>query len=187
MKMPLKSNFLTSILIALLFGATMTVSCNSDKCSTIVCANGGYCAGGSCTCPIGYEGTNCETVSRFKFTGNWVVYEKGSASFAAQYPISIFPDSNNLITDVIIYNFNNYFKLPIHATVNNNNITIPNQQLEGKIVVGRGYIYTPDNVNYNQNSAITMYYEIIDTATKLLDDYGYDNLDDGSKPSAWNK
>jgi hypothetical protein len=40
-------------------------SCNSDSsnsCDTVVCQNGGTCDDGSCECPTGFSGTNCETV-----------------------------------------------------------------------------------------------------------------------------
>lgn len=46
-------------------------ACNKDECKDVVCNNGGTCANGSCNCPTGYEGTNCETLSRAKFIGTW--------------------------------------------------------------------------------------------------------------------
>ena len=185
MKVPLKSNLFTKLLTIAIAAIVSFTSCNVDRCKTIVCANEGVCNMGVCTCPSGYEGTNCETVTRDKFTGNWMVFEKGSSTFSAQYPISIEPSS--LITDVLIYNFNNYFKHPVLATISGYNITIPNQQLDGKIVFGKGYIYTPSNVSYHQYSAISMNYEVIDSVTLNIDDYGYNEVVDGSKPSAWNK
>ncbi len=158
------------------------VSCNPDKCKTIVCAHNGVCDRGICTCPSGYEGASCETISRDKFIGNWAVYEKGSITNAAQYPVSI--ERVNKITDVIIRNFYNYFQNPIKAYVIADTLYIPNQQLEGYVVFGQGYISS--NTTYGQYGSMSVRYEVIDTATNVPNDFGY-YLPDGSDPSAWNK
>ncbi|GAA4464425.1 hypothetical protein GCM10023093_14730 [Nemorincola caseinilytica] len=180
----LKTIFISSIATIAAFGAVVYSSCNRDKCKSIVCANGGVCNDGSCTCPSGYEGTNCEKVSRDKFLGNWHVLEKGSITLAAQYPISIEPTTN--LTDVVIKNFYNYFKTPIKATIiGGDSIVIPNQQYEGKVLFGIGHIYS--NVTYGQYGAIEMRYEIIDTATQRVNDFGYNEAVDHSDPSQWNK
>jgi hypothetical protein len=186
MKMHLGNIRITLLLAIVAAFIVVDVSCNTDKCKTIICSNGSYCNMGSCICTAGYEGVSCSTPSRDKFVGNWMVYEKGSASFGAQYPISIVADSN-IITDVWIYNFYDYFKAPILATISNFTITIPNQQLEGKTIFGKGYIYTPDGVTYDQYGAISMSYEVIDSATGQINDFGYNSLVDNSKSSAWNK
>jgi hypothetical protein len=160
-----------------------TSSCNRDKCKTIVCANAGVCNDGGCNCPAGFEGTNCEKVARDKFLGNWHVLEKGSITLAAQYAISI--EASNNLTEVTIKNFYNYFKTPIKAYIKADSIFIPNQQYEGKLLFGIGYIYS--NVTYGQYGAIEMRYEIIDTATQRVNDFGYNEAVDHSDPSLWNK
>ncbi len=166
----------------------ISVSCNTDKCKTLVCAHGGYCQLGVCVCASGWEGPDCETESRAKFYGNWMVYEKGSSSFAAQYPISIVKDStSNVVTNVRIANFNNRFKGSVLGTVYHDILTIPNQELEGKIIFGKGNIYATDDVTYYQYGAIKMAYEVIDSITLQKDDYGYDAITDGSLISQWNK
>jgi len=48
------------------------VSCNTDECKDVTCDNGGICVEGTCECLDGYEGTNCETEERAKFTGTYV-------------------------------------------------------------------------------------------------------------------
>jgi len=73
------------------------------------------------------------------------------------------------------------------ANISGTNIVIPNQELDGKIVFGTGYIYSNSNVSYDQYAAISMAYEVVDTTTGQVDDYGYYSNLDGSNPSAWNK
>ncbi len=182
MNSPLKKILIPAIAV---FVSLMAVSCNRDKCKTVVCAYNGVCNGGACICQAGYEGSNCETITRDKFLGDWTVFEKGSTTEAAQYPVSISASDN--ITAVIINNFNNYFTAPIPpitASVLGDTIYIPNQQIAGKVIFGKGYIYS--NVTYGQYGSISMSYEVIDTATLRVDDYGY-YAPDLSNPSAWNK
>ena len=50
--------------------AVVYSSCTKDDCKDVVCQNGGTCVSGKCQCPTGYEGTNCETLSRAKFLKN---------------------------------------------------------------------------------------------------------------------
>ena len=182
MKAPFKTILVSALVTLTAFLSIGYFSCNRDKCKTIVCGNGGVCNGGTCICPAGYEGTNCQTVSRDKFLGNWTVFEKGSTTAAAQYSISI--QAGYQITDVVIDNFFNYFLQPVNGSVSGDTLYIPNQQLEGKVTFGIGYIYS--NVTYGQFGAISMSYEVIDTATELVDDFGY-YAPDLSNPSAWNK
>jgi hypothetical protein len=180
-------------LFFLLPALLLQLSCNVDKCKTVSCYNGGYCQLGTCYCVDGYEGPTCQQLSRTKFLGNWMVFEKGNGSLAAQYPITIDTIGTNFITQVRILNFNDSFqyndsiKSPVYANINNYNITIPNQQLQGKFVFGKGYIYSAPGVNYNQYNIINMQYEVIDSATGAIDDYGYDSAVDSTKPSVWNK
>jgi hypothetical protein len=165
----------------------ISMSCNKDKCKTIVCAHGGICNGGKCTCLAGYEGSNCETVSRQKFLGNWHVFEKGSITEAAQYGVTIEEAawSSTPVTDVIIKNFYNYFRTPIKGSIVGDSIYIPNQQYEGKIVFGVGYIYT--STTYGQFGSLTLRYEVIDTATQRVNDFGFNEDINHSRPSEWNK
>ncbi len=182
MRSPFKT-ILTSVLVTISAFISITyMSCNNDKCKTIVCAYGGVCNEGACICPSGYEGTNCETISNLKFLGAWQVFEKGSTTNAANYTISI--NSTATVTSVSINNVFNYFTLPITAYVSHDTLTIPNQELEGKVIFGVGYIYS--STVYGQYGAINMQYEVIDTATGRVDDFGY-YPDDLSSPSQWNK
>lgn len=182
MKTPLKTILFSALVTCSAFIAVVYTSCNRDKCKTIVCAHGGVCNSGACICPSGYQGSNCETTSRDKFLGNWTVFEKGTNTESAQYPISVVPGKD--ITDVLIKNFYNFFKTPIKGYVNNDTLFIPNQQYEGKVLFGQGYIFS--DVTYGQYGRISMAYEIIDTATGLVNDFG-NYPPDESDPSLWNK
>ncbi len=183
MKFFLKTVLITSISALAVYSTILVSSCNWDKCKTIICANGGVCNGGACTCPSGYEGSNCETTTRQKFEGNWTVFEKGSTTLAAQYYVKI--TDGPLITDVLIYNFNSFLTHPIRAIVSDTNIIIPNQVYNGKYILGNGTIHY--NTTYGQYGGLTMYYEVIDSLTQRVNDYGYNAADDLSQPSQWNK
>jgi len=185
MKTPFKTILISALATFATFISVMYISCNRDKCRTVVCANNGVCNQGTCICPSGYGGTNCQTVLRQKFLGLWQVFEKGSTTNAAQYPITIIEGAN--ITDVQIQNVFNYFTVPINATVggvNGDSLFIPNQQLQGKLIFGVGYIYS--TTTYGQFGSISMSYEVVDTATNIPDDFGY-YAPDLSAPSSWNK
>lgn len=182
MKIPLKKLLIPTITAITVLFSLLTGSCNRDKCKTVVCAYNGVCNGGACICQSGYEGSNCETITRNKYLGNWTVFEKGSTSTAAQYQLSIIAADD--ITKVAIVNFNNYFTHLIMATVVGDSIYIPNQQFNGKVTFGVGYIYS--NVTYGQFGSMSVSYEVIDTATLRVDDYGY-YAEDLSDPSSWNK
>ena len=184
MKSPLKTILIPALLTIAAFLSLMYVSCNRDQCKTVVCANNGVCNQGSCTCPSGYGGTNCQTVLRDKFEGVWQVFEKGSTTNAAQYGITISAGAN--ITDLVITKLFNYFG-PVNAQVagvNGDSLIIPAQQIQGKLVFGTGYIYS--TATYGQFASISMSYEVIDTATDMIDDFGYYGPD-LSAPSSWNK
>ncbi len=86
------------------FSAITYTSCNKDECKDVVCKNGGTCTAGVCSCPTGYEGTNCETLSRAKFIGTYVGTEICSLG-NDNYSITIAANSDNLkITMTNLYN-----------------------------------------------------------------------------------
>ena len=185
MRFTFKTILFSAVLMLCAFFTVIYTSCNVDQCKSIACANGGVCNHGSCTCPTGYEGPACETIARKKFTGNFRVFEKGSASLARQYPIDIVEDFDSPISYLLIHNCYNYFHAPIKAYAMGETLIIPNQQLEGKIIYGEGTIAY--DATYAQYGNISMRYVIQDSATQIIDDYGYESDADHSDPSAWNK
>jgi len=160
------------------FSAVTFSSCNEDKCKAIVCAYGGVCTDGQCLCASGYEGNQCETVTRNRYLGVWHVTEDGTYSNATQYAISVEPGPN--ITELRIKNFRNSFQEDIQAFVKGDTITIPNQVVETKTVRGFGFIV--DDKAYGENGKIVIRYLVKD-ANNTTDDYGLDN----GEPSLWNK
>lgn len=117
------------------FGAVLYTSCSKDKCKDVVCQNGGTCKDGDCVCTTGYEGTNCETLSRTKFVKSWSASDLiTGGSTPLSYTANISAGVGADITQVIIGNSfsdNFYVVGPITATVSGSTITIPNQNPDG--------------------------------------------------------
>ena len=169
--------------LLLSFSVFYLSSCQQDKCKSTNCAYGGTCNQGVCTCLPGYTGPTCDTISSTFFTGSWNVTEQGTISLKRSYTVYIQQDT--LTTGVIIYNFYNYFAA-VKATIKGDSITIPNQQMQGKVLFGKGYIAAQSS--YGAFGAIVLTYEVIDTAnTQLVDDFGYYPLLDGSSGSLYSR
>ncbi len=64
---------IVSAFLVVVFAFILT-SCTHDKCSNVICLNGGYCTSGICYCPVGYEGPQCQTRSVACFQGMYVGY-----------------------------------------------------------------------------------------------------------------
>ncbi|NCX94970.1 MAG: hypothetical protein EBX41_00925 [Chitinophagia bacterium] len=151
------------------------------SCKAVMCAHGGVCNAGECRCPPGYEGTLCETQSSEKMLSTWVVIETGSITGRNQYTIAI--QQGSAANEIKIGNLYNYFQTPIRATVSKDSIYIPNQQYQGKVVVGYGG-YKRDSGNYPY---LYVRYMVIDSATGATDDFGYQPAISGTHPSVWKK
>lgn len=162
-----------------------SISCNQDKCKAINCAYGGTCREGSCECLPGYIGPQCEIVARNKFIGMYQVSEKGTVTPQRTYALAIEKDAD--VTGVLIKNLYNYFPTKIRATIDEDTLYIPNQQVDGKVVFGKGYMYSEKNASDVVTWHIALRYQVIDTASALKDDFGVNEILNGSKPSIWNK
>ncbi len=115
-------------------------ACKKDACKDVTCQNGGSCTDGSCVCPAGFEGSNCEVSTRAKFLGFYNVTETCPGEvYSYTFTITAGPSS---ATAIIIDNITGWG--PITGTVSGNGLTIPTQQVTemGDIVtvVGSGQI-----------------------------------------------
>ncbi len=130
--------FIASLLTILSFSLIVWASCNKGgvtpvRCEGVVCENGGYCYVDTftqkpyCTCPTGYEGPNCATVSVAKYIGTWNMQQiiKGSdtTSFindTSYYVVSLANSSTP--TTFFINNFvNNPYYTEIVCTLDSTN------------------------------------------------------------------
>ncbi len=178
----MKARFKTILLSALgaltVFAAVTISSCNNDKCKAIVCAYGGVCTDGACICPSGYEGPQCETITRARYLGIWVVTEDGTLTDAARYPVSVEKGDN--ITELRIKNFRNLLKEDVRAFVKGDTMYIPQQTVSNNSIIGSGYIV--EDKYYGVNGKLVIRYKVTDQAGNV-DDFGIDAGD----ASLWNK
>lgn len=179
MKARLKTIILSALGAISAFGAVTYSSCTPDKCKSIVCAYDGVCKEGTCICPSGYEGFQCETITRDKYRGVWRVFEKGSRSRSAAYELTI--DYGATKTDMVIKNFYNKLTTPVNVRVKGDTMYIPQQTVEGYEIKGTGYL--DESKYYGKNAELKVYYSI-----KLPDgrvnDFGVNELGD---VSLWHK
>ncbi|HTN47684.1 MAG TPA: hypothetical protein VL098_15145 [Flavipsychrobacter sp.] len=178
MKARLKTILLSSIGVISAFSLVTFSSCE-DKCKTISCAYDGICSEGKCICKTGYEGPQCEVLSRTKFMGPWTVTENGSITDASKYSISV--EAGVSDNEVRIINLRNFFEEPINAFVKGDTIYIPEQDVENQTVVGNGWI--EDDNKFGDNGRVLLKYKVTDKSTNESDDFGAD----GGDPSIWNR
>ncbi|MCB0767818.1 MAG: calcium-binding EGF-like domain-containing protein [Flavobacteriales bacterium] len=118
--------------LSLLVGLSTTLllsGCKKDEdpCENVVCANGGSCNDGSCTCLSGYEGSTCGTEVRAKFLGTYNVTEAcPSGNFSYQITVTT---SSAAVNRVIINNFGGY-GVSVAGSVSGSSLTIANQQID---------------------------------------------------------
>ena len=133
----IKNILVASILTMSAFTATIMTSCNPDACKDVICSNGGTCTDGTCSCPSGYEGASCETLSRTKFIG---VYSGSETCTVGTDTYSITVTSNS---DNVKFNVQNVYNQGFTAigTANGNAFTIPSQTIgTGTTASGSGVI-----------------------------------------------
>ena len=87
---PMRIILLTSLLTLAFVSAITYTACKKDACNNVVCHNMGTCDGGKCTCPVGYEGPSCDTLSRDKFVFTYNGGDTCGANFLyTQYTIHL--------------------------------------------------------------------------------------------------
>ncbi len=136
----------TSLRLYLIVLTTLSIlSGCGDKCNDVDCQNGGTCIDGTCSCPDGYTGSDCQTVTRDLYLGTYNVTE--SCPNLSTYTVNIFADTSSLF-NVNIANFSNLFSNPVNAEVSGLSITIPIQSPDndGRTVSGNGNFLAPDKI-----------------------------------------
>lgn len=138
-------------------------SCTTDPCKDVVCLNDGVCNTGTCDCAPGYEGTDCSTVSRDKFIGNFLVNDQCSSSGTSSYNVTIAASSTD-VTKALISNVWGTFANTVVATIDGSTMTIALQEPDndGFTVSGSGTINGATGV-------ITITYTVTDTSTGNTD------------------
>lgn len=123
---------LNLIAAALVVGVALFIaSCGTtDKCEDLNCGANGVCVDGTCQCDVGYEGTDCSTLTRQKYLGA-VSVAVGLCEFndtcLKKIETLVCPTYNSNITanpsDVKKFNISNFANLvdnnnnPINLTV----------------------------------------------------------------------
>ncbi len=177
MKACIKHIFLAAMgTLGVFFFVTMQ-SCNEDKCKSIVCAYGGVCKEGTCICPAGYEGSQCETITRQRYQGVWIVEEEGTSSMPARYEVNI--SYGTTMTDILITNFYNKIKVPVEARIKGDTMFIHNQIRDGYKINGIGIL--GKSLYYGENGVMNVRYTI-EAPDGTIDDYGLN----GGHVSIWN-
>lgn len=149
----LKSILLAGFLTVGAFSTAVFTSCNPDACKDVVCQNGGNCTDGTCSCPSGFEGSNCEILSRTKFLGT---YSGNETCTIGNDTYSIQCTAHSDSTKFNIINLYNQSFTAI-STADKNAFTIPSQSVGANVTVtGSGTI---------TGNSITITYTITDLAT----------------------
>lgn len=65
---------------------------NIQACKNVVCYNGGTCLDGTCHCPAGFEGTDCNSKWNDRYTGNYSANDACASGNA--YNVTISPVIN---------------------------------------------------------------------------------------------
>lgn len=162
MKNTIKTILTSAMTAFATFFMVVYISCSKDKCSSVVCNNGGACKDGSCSCATGYEGDKCELLARDKFIRNWGANNL-TASVATPSAFSVSVEASSGVSGLVIKNFHNAFN--VSATASRDSITIPTQVVTGgHTVSGAGYIYSSSV--YGINNTISISYTVTDATTK---------------------
>lgn len=180
----MKKIIYTSLTTLLIFVGISFNACKPDKCKQVSCAYSGTCKEGVCLCQVGYEGEQCETITRDKFKGIWNVDEDGTLSSVAQYTLSM--ENGDKVNEVVIKNLQNYLDdVKVYGVTYLDTLTVPLQVLtNGYTVEGWGFIVdtNPLNQHYYQHAILTMYYKVTNPLG-IVNEYG----SSGSQPSVWSK
>ena len=115
------STFIVVVLCGVLAITQSSCSKQKDPCASVTCQNKGTCADGTCTCPTGYSGANCETPYASKYYGSYVGFDLGSPPVVDTFVISADTGAYGLTI------LRKVHPLTFKAVVHNDTLTIPSQ------------------------------------------------------------
>ncbi len=111
--------------------------------------NGGSCGNGICTCPAGYEGTQCETLSISRFIGTY----GGDISCNNQQQVidSAFITADGVAPNTVAITMNSILPKVLHGYVSDNQSTY-------SIVITNNdsFSYDPNTIFYERLFSITL-------------------------------
>lgn len=124
---------LTIVGMMLLVVSSIYTSCSKkeedkDPCENVSCLNGGTCSDGTCTCATNYEGSDCGTLMRGKFVGNYTFTSDNAVLCPQSGNTARITDSTTYMDRVIIRNISTnatFYGIVSGST----NLTIPDQQV----------------------------------------------------------
>jgi hypothetical protein len=92
---PIRNILITAFLAIIVITAVSYSACNKNQCASLVCQNQGVCNSGSCVCPVGFEGSYCQTLSRDKFIFTYNGGDTCSNEGYRQYSILLLATSDS--------------------------------------------------------------------------------------------
>src|SRR5690606_30370481 len=114
------------ISILMLSLATFVSTGCKDKCKDVTCLNNGVCNEGDCECPTGTSGSDCGTLDRTKFIGNYegemVVSVNGAELQTVEHEIEI--ESGSGVNKIKINETSQGITTERTGTVNGNSFTL---------------------------------------------------------------
>ncbi len=156
------------------FSAVLYSSCNktsdnktSDPCSGITCNHGGVCSSGTCTCPTGYMGTNCQTLA---LIGSWKGNDACSVGGPYNNIIISVASSSTDTTKVLITNpggFGSSVQITGNLSTDGKTVTYTNQAVSSAVTIS-------GTITLTSNTAFTHAYTAIDASTTTTCSGNYD-------------
>ena len=92
-------------------------SCNKEPCEEVTCQNGGACNDGSCACPVGFTGSECQDETRATYFGLYSgLFIENGVIDSTEFNLTTYPGNILRITweddDFIELTTNTSFNIP---------------------------------------------------------------------------
>ncbi len=125
----------------------------------VVCLNGGFCEGGDCVCPVGFEGDSCEIFSRDRFIATYHAIDSCDDQGFLIYIITIYADEDAQSIQLSNELASSQFPDSVEAVVNGNTFIIPEQ-----LVSSTSISITGSGVLSSTGDSVAVSYRIIDSS-----------------------